>query len=77
MHHQYSFTSFFFTPNVVYSIIQGGRSLIYAGSPFVVSLLEVLDFSYDFLESYASFWDTPTRVRILASLESVVYHHLR
>ena len=37
---------------------------MYDGLTLVVSLLEVLDFSDDFLESYARFCSTPTRIRI-------------
>ena len=47
---------------------------MYAGSPLVVSLLKVLYFSDDFLNSSASFWATPTISRIWESLVYLVDH---
>ena len=57
LHQQYYFPSLYLFPNPPFgsSSIQGGRSLMYAGSPLVVSLLEVLDLSDDFLGSSAIF----------------------
>ena len=78
LRHKYYFPSLFLFPTTPFgsSIIPGGGEglLIYAGSLLVVSLLEVLNFSDDFLESYSIFWDTHNRASIWASLVSLVDH---
>ena len=66
LHHQYYSPSLvlFSTKPFGYYRIQVGRSLMQSGSPLVDFLLDVLDFSDNFLESCDRFWDTPNRSRI-------------
>ena len=59
LHHQYSLPFFVLCPTYPFgsSSIQGGRSLMHAGSPYIESLLEsMLDFSDIFLDSSISFF---------------------
>ena len=76
LHHQYYFPYLVLFPTQTFgsSGIQGGWSLMYYGSPLVDSLLDVLDLSYDLLDSYASCWATPNRYSILSSLGSFLDH---
>ena len=76
LHHQYSFLSLvlFLVPPFGSSSIQGERSLMWVGYPLVDSMLDVLDFSDNFLKSSTIVWFTPTRDRIWASFGSLLDH---